>query len=366
MKQMSSEEIYPEELKNLLGPIVSKRAERFEERLKNIKSTSTAFLPTSIVNDYIQGANTYEETIKPNLQANLEAYLSVLTLLLQKEYVLEGVEIYIASLENEGLTEDLLENEFHKASEALKTAKSSLKEILKNMKTTQEFETVLFAYNYLKHALRYHNDACLHDASNFVYLLNCLATKSFSEGFMDFAEVCISLRDKRKANLVGGIDPLDELAKTILRSAAANFRTISFQHINNPDEQALYDQTKMFRLAQMEKAYEQKEYVSAITIAIDLFYDMEFIKYAGFNMHPQWMQKIIEDRRVQFVELIKETRNRGRFDGLMVIYYLEQCFMPPTTPNYPAHLIASFNTARMLIGSMERDLKRRSDVLTYL
>ena len=360
---MSANEVYPEELKKLLEPIVSKRAERFEERLKNIQSKSTAYLPASIINDYIQGAKSYEEIIKPNLEA---AYLSALTLLLQKEYVLEGVEIYISSLEDEGLTEDLLEKYFNQSSEALKSAKSSLDEILKNMKTTQEFETVLFAFNFLKQALRYHNAACLHDASNFMYLLNCLATRSFSEGFMDFAEVCISLRDKRRGNLVGGMDPLDELAKTILRSAVASFRTISFQHINNPDEQALYDQTKMFRLSKMEANYKKQEYVSAITIAIDLFYDMEFIKHAGFNMHPQWMQKIIEDRRVQFVELIKETRKRGRFDGLLSIYYLEQCFMPPTTPNYPAHLIASFNTARMLIGSMERDLKRQTDVLTYM
>jgi hypothetical protein len=183
---------------------------------------------------------------------------------------------------------------------------------------------------------------------------------------MDFGEVCISIREKRKANLVGGMDPLDELAKTILRSAMASFQTISFQHINNPDEQTLYDQTKMFRLSQMEKAYSEQEYVLAITIAIDMFYDMEFIKHAGFDMHPQWMQKIIEDRRVQFVDLIKETRKRGRFDGLLSIYYLEQCFLPPTTPNYPAHLIASFNTARMLIASMERDLKRQTDVLTYM
>lgn len=359
---MSANEVYPEELKNILEPIVSKRAERFEKRLENIKSKSTAYFPASIINDYIQGVKTYEEIIKPSLQA----YLSALTLLLQKEYILEGVEIYISSLENEGLSGSLLDNEFQKASSALNTANSFLAEILKNMKTTQEFETVLFAYNFLKQALRYHNAACLHDGSNFVFLLNCLATKSFSEGFLDFGEVCISLRDKRKANLVGGMDPLDELAKTILRSAVASFRTISFQHINNPDEQTLYDQTKMFKLSQMEKAYEKQEYVLAITVAIDMYYDMEFIKHAGFNMHPQFMQKIIEDRRVQFVELIKETRKRGRFDGLLSIYYLEQCFMPSTTSNYPAHLIASFNTARMLIASMERDLKRQTDVLTYM
>jgi hypothetical protein len=225
---------------------------------------------------------------------------------------------------------------------------------------------VLFAYNFLKQAMRYHNAACLHDQSNFVFLLNCLAAKGFAEGFLDFSEVCISLRDKRKANLVGGMEPLDELAKTILRSAAANFKTISFQHINNPEEQNLYDQTKMFRLAQMEKAYEQKQYVQAIAVAIDIFYDLEFIKYAGFNIHPQAMQKIVKDRQVQFVELIQETRKRGRFDGLLSVYYLEQCFLPPTTPNYPAHVIASFNTAKMLIGAMERDLKRQTDVLTYL
>jgi len=360
--RMMSAEIYPEELQNLLKPIVSERANRLEERLKKIRSKSTAYLPKSIINDYIQGVKSYEEIIKPNL----EAYLSVLTLLLQSEYVLEGVEIYITSLEDNGLTGDLLEKEFNNSSEGLKTAKSSLDELLKNMKTTQEFETVLFAYNFLKQSLRYHNAACLRDASNFVFLLNCLATKYYTEGFMDFAEVCLSLRDRRKSNLVGGMDPLDELAKTILRSAAANFQTINYQHINNPNEQTLYDQTKMFRLPQMEKAYEQKEYVSAITTAIDMFYDMEFIKHAGFNMHPQWMQKIIEDKRMQFVELIQETRKRGRFDGLLSIYYLEQCFMPSTTPNYPAHLMASFNVARMLIGSMERDLKSRTDVLTYL
>lgn len=359
---MSANEVYPEELKKLLEPLVSKRAERFEKRLENIQSKSTAYFPASIINDYIQGVKTYEEIVKPSMQA----YLSALTLLLQKEYILEGVEIYIASLENEGLSGELLDNEFQKASSALNAANSQLVEILENMKTTQEFETVLFAYNFLKQALRYHNAACLHDGSNFIFLLNCLATKSFAEGFMDFGEVCISMRDKRKANLVGGMDPLDELAKTILRSAVASFRTINFQHINNPEEQNLYDQTKMLRLSQMEKAYEKQEYVLAITIAIDLFYDMEFIKHAGFNMHPQFMQKIIEDRRIQFVELIKETRKRGRFDGLLSIYYLEQCFMPPTTPNYPAHLIASFNTTRMLIGSMERDLKRQTDVLTYM
>ncbi len=359
---MSANEVYPEELKKLLEPIVSKRAERFEKRLENIQSKSTAYFPPSIINDYIQGVKTYEEIIKPSLQS----YLSALTLLLQKEYILEGIEIYISSLENEGLSGSLLDKEFQKATSTLNKANSSLDEILKNMKTTQEFETVLFAYNFLKQALRYHNAACLRDTSNFVFLLNCLATKSFAEGFLDFGEVCISLRDKRKANLVGGMDPLDELAKTILRSAVASFRTISYQHINNPEEQALYDQTRMFRLSQMEKAYEKQEYVLAITIAIDLFYDMEFIKHAGFNMHPQWMQKIIEDRRVQFVELIKETRKKGRFDGLLSIYYFEQCFMPSTSPNYPAHLIASFNTARMLIASMERDLKRQADVLTYM
>ncbi|MFX1521565.1 MAG: hypothetical protein ACFFCD_16780 [Promethearchaeota archaeon] len=359
---MSGDEVYPEELKTQLKPIVSKRAKRFEERLKNIQSKSTAYLPTSIINDYIQGVQTYEELIKPSL----ESYLSVLTLLLQKEYVLEGVEIYIDALQDEGLAVNLLENEFRKASEALKTAKTTLDEVLKNMKTTQEFETVLFAYNFMKQALRYHNAACLHDGSDFIFLLNCLATKSFTEGFMDFAEVCISLRDKRKANLVGGMDPLDELAKSILRSATATFRTINLQHINNPDEQALYDQTRIFRLPKMEKAYEDEKYVLAITTAIDLFYDMEFIKYAGFNMHPAYMQKIVEDKRRQFVELIKETRKRGRFDGLLSIYYLEQCFLPSTTPNYPAHLIASFNTAKMLLGSMERDLKSMTDVLTYL
>ena len=37
---MSANEVYPEELKNILEPIVSKRAERFEKRLENIKSKS--------------------------------------------------------------------------------------------------------------------------------------------------------------------------------------------------------------------------------------------------------------------------------------------------------------------------------------
>jgi tRNA(Glu) U13 pseudouridine synthase TruD len=126
------------------------------------------------------------------------------------------------------------------------------------------------------------------------------------------------------------------------------------EHVNNQEEETLLTKTLNYLVPTMEKAFKEEDYLTAVDIAQTVIYNGELIKAAFVQAPQSYLRSLIAQKFMEFSQLIAMTREKGRFDAILPIFYYEKAAGPI---GEPSRMIASANLSVILIGVMEKELR---------
>ncbi|MGQ9721741.1 MAG: hypothetical protein ACUVXA_10515 [Candidatus Jordarchaeum sp.] len=308
------------------------------------------------------------DSLKPNLSSStIESYLEILRnqfsidMLIKEGYhllsisglITNKIHLNVIKAKMSGKIKEELEDKIKDAEEKLTSTKNLLYETYENLKSYQGFEWLIFAYTYLRDAETSANLLRAREAvDSELFFHACLAIEMCNI-FTDFIDLIKTIDEKgKKADDIK--KSMKDFAFTMIQTAEYDLKTVTPEHVNNPDEEALLIKTINYLVPVMTKMFTGKNYLVAIDTAQLVIFNAELIKAAFVQAPQSYIRSLMAQKLMEFNELISKTREKGKFDAILPIFYYEKAAGPL---GEPSRMIASANLSMALIGIMEKELK---------
>lgn len=308
------------------------------------------------------------DSLKPNFSSStIESYLEILRnqfsidMLIKEGYhllsisglITNKIHLNVIKAKMSGKIKEELEDKIKEVEEKLTSTKNLLYETYENLKSYQGFEWLIFAYTYLRDAETSANRIRAREAvDSELFFHACLAIEMCNI-FTDFIDLIKTIDEKgKKADDIK--KSMKDFAFTMIQTAEYDLKTVTPEHVNNPDEEALLIKTINYLVPVMTKMFTGKNYLAAIDTAQLVIFNAELIKAAFVQAPQSYIRSLIAQKLMEFNELISKTREKGKFDAILPIFYYEKAAGPL---GEPSRMIASANLSMALIGIMEKELK---------
>ena len=352
--KMSDFEPYTEAILELVLPIIDEKHKIYEGLFRNLQNFSEPFtsdLITSVYTDVITNRQTLEQSAEQGIHLELLEQYSRQIVSLRFLEVISSLKLTE--------TEDLFaftKRRTLEALQAIKEAEKRLKETLEKINTYQGLEWLIFAYNFLRNAFESYASAKFVDGS----LLNCLfaAMVSIHEAktFRSFLDSVLKRNEGgRKISLKAFADVAKEIAET----AKGIFASVGEEHINNEEEERLHTIIKQKTIQDLEIALKNQNYLLAINLSHQIIFDSSYIIHWGISLPQSYIRQQVEAKISEFMRGIQEIRKRGKWDCILPLYFFEKSLVSGSPP----HIISAVNTSGVIMGILERDIKK--PVLSY-
>ncbi len=332
-------------MNDLIKPFIQKKKKEHDKLLKEVKDAVKPNFSSSTINSYLE---ILRNEMSINMLIDEGYYLLSISALLTNI-----IHLNVINAKIKGKIKQELEDKINEAEEKLTTAKELLHETYEKMKTYQGFEWLIFAYTYLRDAeVSFNIIRAREDVDSELYFNACLVIEMCSV-LKDFIELIKAIDEKGKK--AGDLKKsMKDFAFTLIQTAEYDLKTVRPEHVNNPDEEALLVKTVNYYVPVMTKAFEEKEYITAIDSAQLVIFNSELIKAAFVQAPQSYIRSLIEQKLMEFNQLISKTREKGKFDAILPIFYYERAAGPM---GEPSRMIASANLSMALIGIMEKELR---------
>jgi predicted S18 family serine protease len=300
-------------------------------------------------------------------QRTIELYMEILKnkqtieYLLEQDYNLLSIsglltniaQINVLRAKIEGRVKKDLESKIEEAEEKLNSAKKQLNQTYENIKSYQGFEWLIFAYTYLKDAETSVNTLrAREEVDSELFYQACLAIE-LCDIFTDFTKIVEAIDEKgKKAEDLK--KSMKDFAFRMIQTAEYTLKTVQPEHVNNPEEEFLLLKTTNYYVPVMEKAFKEGDYLKTIDTAQQVIYNAEIIKAAFLQAPQSYIRNMITQKFLEFNQLILLTRQKGKFDAILPLFYYEKAAGPM---GEPSKMIASANLSMTLIGVMEQELR---------
>jgi len=300
-------------------------------------------------------------------QRTIELYMEILKNKQTIEYLLEQgynllsisglltniAQINVLRAKIEGRVKKNLESKIEEAEEKLNSAKRQLNQTYENIKSYQGFEWLIFAYTYLKDAETSVNTLkAREEVDSELFYQACLAIE-LCNIFTDFTKIVEDIDEKgKKAEDLK--KSMKDFAFRMIQTAEYTLKTVQPEHVNNPEEEFLLLKTTNYYVPVMEKAFKEGDYLKTIDTAQQVIYNAEIIKAAFLQAPQSYIRNMITQKFLEFNQLILLTRQKGKFDAILPLFYYEKAAGPL---GEPSKMIASANLSMTLIGVMEQELR---------
>ncbi|MEM2144472.1 MAG: hypothetical protein QW279_03865 [Candidatus Jordarchaeaceae archaeon] len=329
----------------LISTLIDKKKKEHDVLFGEVSDSIKPNLPMSMVNSYMDILG--NRGMVDNLLEGGYDLLAVSALL--SNIVL--LRVLKSKLEN-AIKKDL-EDRIFEAEERLASTKVLLNEVYGRIRSYLGFEWLIFAYTYFKEAEMSVNLLRARDEKDSeLFFHACLAIELLSV-FADIVELIKTLDEKQmKASDIK--KTIKDFTFELVMQSECVLKTVQPEHVNNPEEEALLAKTTNYLVPIMEKAFKEENYLTAIDAAQTIIYNAELIKAAFVQAPPSYIRSQIAQKFVEFNQLILKTREKGRFDAILPIFYYEKAAGPLGDPS---KMIASANLSMILIGIMEKELR---------
>lgn len=329
----------------LINSLIDKKKKEHDLLFSEVNNSIKPNLPTSMVNSYIDILGN-KDMVDSLLDGGYD--LLAVSALLSNIVLLNVLKSKLMNAIKKNL-----ENKIFEAEEKLASAKILLNDVYGRVRSYLGFEWLIFAYTYFKEADASVNLLRARDEKDSeLFFHSCLAIELCSV-FADFAALIKTLDEK--------LEKAPDIKKTIkdftfelIMQSECILKTVQPEHVNNQEEEALLTKTTNYLLPTMEKAFKEENYLTAIDAAQTIIYNAELIKAAFVQAPPSYIRSQIAQKFMEFNQLIIKTREKGRFDALLPIFYYEKAAGPL---GEPSKMIASANLSMILIGVMEKELR---------
>ena len=332
-------------MNSLMKPLIQKKKREHDKLFKEVSNSLKPNFSSSTIDSYL-------EIVRNELSIDMlmeEGYnlLSISGLLTN----IIHLNLIIAKMK--GNIKKDLEDKIIEAEEKLTSAKDLLRDIYRKIKSYQGFEWLIFVYTYLRDAENSINILrAREDVDSELFFHACLVIEMCSV-FTDFIELIKNIDEKGKK--VGDLKKsMKDFAFTLIQTAEYDLKTVRPEHVNNPDEEALLAKTVNYFVPVMTQAFEKKDYLTAIDTAQLVIFNSELIKAAFVQAPQSYIRSLIMQKLIEFNQLISKTREKGKFDAILPIFYYEKAAGPL---GEPSRMIASANLSMALIGVMEKELR---------
>jgi hypothetical protein len=329
----------------LINTLIDKKKKEHDLLFSEVNNSIKPNLPASMINAYIDILGN-KEMVENILDGGYD--LLAVSALLSNIVLLNVLKSKIANAIKKDLEEKILE-----AEEKLSSAKILLREIYGRMRSYLGFEWLIFAYTYFKEAETSVNLIRARDEKDSELFFHACLAMELCSVFTDFAGLIKNLDEKQ--------EKAPDIKKTIkdftfelVMQSECILKTVQPEHVNNQEEEALLTKTTNYLVPIMEKAFKGEDYLTAIDAAQTIIYNVELIKAAFVQAPPSYIRSQIAQKFMEFNQLILRTREKGRFDAILPIFYYEKAAGPL---GEPSKMIASANLSMILIGVMEKELR---------
>ncbi|MEM3594290.1 MAG: hypothetical protein QXS27_06155 [Candidatus Jordarchaeaceae archaeon] len=338
-------DFYSPKMHELIGTLIEKKKKEHDLLFSEVSNLIKPNLPPSMVTSYMDILGNRD--MAENLLDRGYDLLAVSALL--SNIVL--LNVLKSKLEN-GVKKNL-ENKIFEAEEKLASAKFLLGETYGSIRSYLGFEWLIFAYTYLKEAETSVNLIRARDEKDSELFFHACLAIELCNVFTDFVGLIKNL-DETQAKAPDIKKTIRDFTFELVMQSECVLKTVQPEHVNNQEEEALLTKTTNYLVPIMEKAFKEGNYLVAIDAAQTIIYNSELIKAAFVQAPPSYIRSQITQKFMEFNQLILRTREKGRFDAILPIFYYEKAVGPL---GEPSKMIASANLSMILIGVMEKELR---------
>jgi len=329
----------------LINTLIDKKKKEHDLLFNDVNNSIKPNFPTSMINSYMDVLGN-KDMVENLLDGGYD--LLAVSALLSNIVLLNVVKSKVADVIKKDLEDKIVE-----AEEKLALAKILLHDIYGRVRSYLGFEWLIFAYTYFKEAETSINLIRARDEKDSeLFFHACLAIELCSV-FTDFVGL-IKTFDEKREKAPDLKKAMKDFAFEMIQQSECTLKTVQPEHVNNPDEEALLTKTLNYLVPIMEKAFKEEDYLTAIDTAQTVIYNAELIKAAFVQAPPSYIRSQISQKFMEFNQLISMTREKGRFDAILPIFYYEKAAGPL---GEPSRMIASANLSMILIGVMEKELR---------
>jgi hypothetical protein len=329
----------------LISAIIDKKKREHDVLFDEVNGSIRPNLPAGMVNSYmdiLRNRDTVDNLLEGGY--DLLAVSALLSNIVLLKVLKSKLEIAIKRD---------LEDKIFEAEEKLASAKVLLNDTYGRLRSYLGFEWLIFAYTYLKEAEMSVNLLRARDEKDSeLFFHSCLAIELLNV-FTDIVGLIKTL-DENQVKAPDIKKTVKDFTFELILQAECVLKTVQPEHVNNQEEEALLAKTTNYLVPIMEKAFKEENYLVAIDAAQIIIYNAELIKAAFVQAPPSYIRSQIAQKFVEFNQLILRTREKGRFDAILPIFYYEKAAGPLGDPS---KMIASANLSMILIGVMEKELR---------
>ncbi|WXG41792.1 MAG: hypothetical protein WED07_13680 [Candidatus Freyarchaeum deiterrae] len=336
---------YSPAMHELINTLIEKKKKEHDSLFKEVNDSIRPNFPSGMVNCYMDILGN-KEMVDTLLDCGYD--LLAVSALLSNIVLLTLLKSKI-----DGVIERDFKDKLAEAEEKVTSAKVLLTETYGKVRSYLGFEWLIFAYTYFKEAETSVNlIRARDDEDSELFFQACLAIELCSV-FSDFVGLIKAL-DEKAEKAPDLKKSMKDFAFEMIQQAECTLKTVQPEHVNNQEEEALLTKTLNYLVPIMEKAFQEEDYLTAIDTAQTVIYNAELIKAAFVQAPSSYLRSQIEQKFVEFNQLILKTREKGRFDAILPIFYYEKAAGPL---GEPSKMIASANLSMILIGVMEKELR---------